>query len=155
MLISFRTALALSFSVAFLVAIAPTLAQKKPSPGIADREHERRSLAVNLVRAVNTAEANYKSKEGAYVSWNTLFGNGDFSENGTKWASESVPTVAHAMYGPGPEIVPGWKLRLHLSKDGNAYDLLLEDVTDPKCSFAIISDERGLIREGKAIDCSS
>jgi hypothetical protein len=58
------------------------------------------------------------------------------------------------MYGRGPEIVPGWKLRLNLSKDGKAYDLLLEDVTDPKCGYAVVSDERGLIRQSKAIDCA-
>jgi hypothetical protein len=61
--------------------------------------------------------------------------------------------VAHAMYGSGAEIVPGWKLRLHISKDGNAYDLTLEDATDPKCNFAVFSNERGLIHQGKNIDC--
>jgi hypothetical protein len=58
------------------------------------------------------------------------------------------------MYGRGAEILPGWKLRLTLSKDASAYDLLLEDVTDPKCGYAVISDERGLIRQGRSIDCS-
>jgi len=150
--ISFRTLLVLGLSATFLLAIAPAPAQKN-SPGIQDRERERRSLAVNIVRAINTAEMNYKKNQGTYATWDTMISNGDFSENGTKWASESFPTVAHAMYGPGPEIVPGWKLRLQLSKDGNAYDLLLEDVTDPKCNFSFISDERGLIRQGKSIDC--
>lgn len=118
-----------------------------------DREKERRSLAINLVRAINTAEADFKLKHGVYASWDTLLGNGDFSEKGTKWAPESFPTVARAMYGRGPEIVPGWKLRLSISKDGGAYDLLLEDVTDPKCGYAVVSDDRGLIRQSKAIDC--
>jgi hypothetical protein len=134
-----------------LLALA-TAAQKGPY-GAPDREKERRSLAVNIVRAINAAEANFKQKQGTYVNWDSLFGNGDFTSTGTKWSTESMPTVAHAMYGPGPEIVPGWKLRLIVSKNGEAYDLLLEDVNDPKCRFGVGSDERGLIRQSKLIDC--
>jgi hypothetical protein len=127
--------------------------QKKPSPTVLDRQREQHSLAVNIVRAINTAEANAKQKNGAYVPWETLYNKGEFTDAGTKWAPESVPVVKHAMYGPGPEIVPGWKLRLTISKDGNAYSLLLEDANDPKCRYAIVSDESGLIRESRSIDC--
>lgn len=126
---------------------------QKPAPVVQDRERERRSFAINLARALNSAEADYKSKHGAYANWDTLLGMGYFTETGTKWASPEFPTVAHALYGRGPEIVPGWKLRLTLSSNGNSYDLLLEDVTDPKCGYAAFSDERGLIRQGKFVDC--
>jgi hypothetical protein len=139
-----------------LILILGTLPQakaQKGSPAVPDRERERRSLAINMVRAINTAEASYKKSHGVYASWETFLGNGDFTDTGTKWAPESFPTVAHAMYGRGPEIVPGWKLRLTLSKEGNAYDVLLEDVTDPKCGYAVVSDERGVIRQSKSIDC--
>lgn len=149
--IAFRTCFALSLACLLLLS---TLAHaQKNSPGVQDRERERRSLAVNVVRAINTAELNYKKTHGSYATWDTLIANGDFSETGTKWSSEAFPTVAHAMYSSGTEIVPGWKLRLHLSKDGNAYDLQLEDATDPKCNFTVFSDERGLIRQGKSLDC--
>jgi hypothetical protein len=126
---------------------------QKGSPVIADRERERRSFAQNLVKAINAAEADYRKKHETYASWDTLMGIGDFSSNGTKWAPADFPTVAHALYGSGAEIVPGWRLRLHLSNDDKAYDLLVEDVTDPKCGYAVSSDERGLIRQGKSIDC--
>jgi len=148
-----RKALGMVVLAGMLLVIPGTPAQRS-SPGVPDREKERRSLAINMARAINNAEANYKSKQGAYVNWDTLLGNGDFGDKGTKWSSESFPTVAHAMYGRGPEIVPGWKLRLSISKQGNAYDLLLEDVTDPKCGYAVVSDERGVIRQSKAIDCA-
>lgn len=147
-----RSALA-AFLLGGLLSALAVPQEQKNTFGMADRERERRSLAINMVRAINTAEASYKKNQGAYVTWDTMFGNGDFSETGTKWAPESLPTVAHAMYGSGPEIVPGWKLRLHISKDGKSYDLLLEDVSDPKCGYAVISDERGLIRQGKAVSC--
>jgi hypothetical protein len=136
-----------------LWALPDASGQKAPSPGATDRDRERRSLAVNIVRAIDTAEANYKQKNGVYATWDNFISNGDFTDSGTKWAPESMPTVAHAMYGSGPEIVPGWKLRLMISKNGSAYDLLLEDVNDPKCRYAVGSDERGLIRQSKAIDC--
>jgi hypothetical protein len=137
-----------------LLAASSVKAQKN-SPTLQDRQREQHSLAVNIVRAINTAEANYKKTHGSYATWSDLFSNGDFTDSGTKWSSESFPTVAHAMYGSGPEIVPGWKLRLNLSKDGAAYDLSLEDVTDAKCGYAVMSDERGMIRQGRSVACSS
>jgi len=127
---------------------------QKGAPVVTDRERERRSFAQNLVKAINAAEADYRKKHDVYANWDTLVGIGDFSSSGTKWAPADFPTVAHALYGNGAEIVPGWRLRLHLSKGDKAYDLLLEDVTDPKCSYAVFSDERGLIRQGKSIDCA-
>jgi len=137
-----------------LLLVSRALAQRAVSPGSQDRENERRSLAINMVRAINAAEARYKKTQGTYVPWSTLVTNLDFTETGTKWAPESIPTVSHAMYGPGPEIVPGWKLRLILSKDATSYDLSLEDVSDPKCSYAVFSDDRGLIRQGKSVSCT-
>jgi hypothetical protein len=148
-----RSSVVLVLGLSAISLFATAFAQKN-APGLDDRERQRRSLAVNLVRAINTAEANYKKAHGIFATWENFISNGDFSDAGTKWAPESFPTVAHAMYGRGPEIVPGWKLRLNLSKDATAYDVVLEDVTDPKCRYAVFSDERGLIRQGKAIDCS-
>jgi hypothetical protein len=126
---------------------------QKGSPVVADRERERRSFAQNLVKAINAAEADHRKKHAVYANWDTLVGIGDFSSSGTKWAPADFPAVAHALYGSGAEIVPGWRLRLHVSNGDKAYDLLLEDVTDPKCGYAVITDERGLIRQGKSVDC--
>jgi len=128
---------------------------QKGSPVMADRERERRSFAQNVVKAINAAEADYRKKHDVYANWDTLLGIGDFSSNGTKWAPADFPTVAHALYASGAEIAPGWRLRLHLSNGDKAYDLLLEDVTDPKCGYAVMTDERGLIRQGKSIDCGA
>ncbi len=139
--------------LALLLSCQPASWPQKGTPVVADRERERRSFAHNLARAINAAEADYHKKHEAYASWETLMGLGDFSQNGTKWASPEFPTVAHALYGSGAEIVPGWRLRLHLSNGDKAYDVMIEDVTDPKCGYAVVTDERGLIRQGKLIDC--
>ena len=136
------------------VALGATARPQQPSPGIGDRERERRSFAINLVRAIQKAELDFKSKHAIYANWDALFSNSYFTSNGTKWASPDFPTVAQALYGSGPEIAPGWRLRLTVSHSGNAYDLLLEDVNDPKCGYAVLTDERGTIRQAKSVECA-
>jgi type II secretory pathway pseudopilin PulG len=141
-------------TLVLLSALAlPALPQKAPPLAPATRENERHSFAVNVLRAINNAERDYKTKHGAYANWETLFSNGYFTESGTKSISEEYPTVAHALYGLGPEIVPGWRLRLNVSNNGQSYDVLLEDVNDPKCGFAGLTDDRGLVRQSKSVAC--
>jgi type II secretory pathway pseudopilin PulG len=140
--------------ILILVAIAlPARPQKAPPLPSSSRENERRSFATNVLRAINSSELDYKTKHGSYANWNALLSNGYFSEAGTKFISQDFPTVAHALYGSGPEIVPGWRLRLNISNNGQSYDALLEDVTDPKCGFAGLTDDRGVIRQSKSVDC--
>ena len=149
MKVIFRITILLSFVACFAFS---AVAQKTPF-GIQDRDREQHSRAIGIVHAINAAEANYKQKHGTYATWDVFMSSGDFTNTGTKWAPESLPTVAHAMYGSGPEIVPGWRLHLVVSKDGNSYELSLEDVADTKCHFAITSDDRGVVRQGKSVDC--
>jgi hypothetical protein len=37
--------------------------------------------------------------------------------------------------------------------DGKGYDLMLQDLTDKTCWYAALTDESGVIRQSKAIDC--
>jgi hypothetical protein len=144
-----------TIGLALILLTAPAAGSRgqKGSMVAADRERERRSFAQNLVKAINAAEADYFKKHQVYTTWEAMVDIGDFSSTGTKWASPDFPTVAHALYGRGAEVVPGWRLRLHLSSDNKAYDLLLEDLTDPRCGYAVLSDERGMVRQGRSIDC--
>jgi hypothetical protein len=145
------------FAVALLLVIlcgtGPQMSAQKGATVVPDRERERRSLAINFLHALNAAQTGYKKNHGSYADWDTLLGNGDFGQNGTKWSSDAYPTVAHALYGSGPEIVPGWKLRLKVSNDGQSFDASVEDATDPKCRYAAFTDERGAVRQGKSVDC--
>lgn len=147
----------MSFTVSLAVlmlAIGPPLGwAQKNATSTAQPEQERRSFAHNFARALNAAEADYFKQHQVYASWDNLVGLGYFSQSGTKWASTEFPTVAHALYGSGPEIVPGWRLRLHLSNKDKAYDASIEDVNVPQCGYAVTTDERGMIRQGKSIDC--
>src|ERR1700730_11717986 len=54
-------------------------------------DNQRSSVAVDLSRAINTAELDYKMKHGVYADWATLVANGDFTSNGTKWAPKNDP----------------------------------------------------------------
>ena len=56
-------------------------------------------------------------------------------------------------FSDAPEILPGWNLRLNVHTDGQGYDVLLRDLMDEKCGYAALTDERGVIRQSKAIDC--
>ena len=116
-------------------------------------DRTRSWVAINLLRAINTAEVTYKLTQGQYVSWDTLVSNGDFTDKGSKWLSKDNPKTANLQFSKGPQALPGWALRLNVSANGKAYDLLLEDTTDNKCGYAALTDERGVIRQSKAIDC--
>jgi hypothetical protein len=52
-----------------------------------------------------------------------------------------------------PEILLGWSLRLAVHADGKGYDVRLQDLTDKGCWYAALTDESGVIRQSKAIDC--
>lgn len=121
--------------------------------GSQDSEHAKRSLAINVLRAINTAEADYHGKHRMFASWEVLVASEEFTKIGVKWAAKSEQQLSSVRFSTGPEILPGWKLRLHLTADGNGYDVLLEDAADKACGYAAITDERGIIRQGKTIDC--
>lgn len=71
-----------------------------------------------------------------------------------KWAAHNDPQFAGAQLSKPPQILPGWMLRLNLINSGTGYDLHLEDSTDKACGYAVITDERAVIRQSKTIDCA-
>jgi hypothetical protein len=142
----------------FLIAVicsfvASAGPQKAAAPAVSGRELQRRSFALNFLRALNSAEQDFKKKHTTFGNWDALLAEGYFTEKGTKWGSADFPTVTQAMYSRGTEIVPGWKLRLTISNGGKSYDALVEDATDAKCGYAGVTDERGMIRESEFISC--
>lgn len=135
-------------------ALAPSFSQNAPNPA-QDPVSARHMLAVSLLRNINTAEVVYKYKHnGLYAAWDVLLASEEFrSGKSIQWVAKIDPELANAQFSTGPEILPGWSLRLNLTADGQAYDLLLEDLTDKTCGYAALTDERGVIRQSKAIDC--
>src|SRR5207244_9204419 len=99
----------------------------------AEAERARSRLAISLLRGINTAEADYQGKHGGvYAPWEVLVTTEEFTGRGIKWAAQSDPRLANAHFAPAPEILPGWRLRVTVTADGTAYDLLPEVATDSK-----------------------
>src|SRR5262249_32246660 len=86
--------------------------------------------------------------------------------------------LSGANFADPPEILPGWSLRMNVHADGQGYDVMLQDMQDTtpkkcwnslkdaltdkecrdalaakKCWYAALTDESGVIRQSKAIDC--
>jgi hypothetical protein len=70
-----------------------------------------------------------------------------------KFLAINGPQQSNLHFADAPEILPGWNLRLNVHPDGQGYDVLLRDMTDEKCGYAALTDESGVIRQSKAIDC--
>ena len=147
-----------SLLLILLVVQTPQFAQDTSTdPGKA----HRRQLAIGLLRTINTAEAVYHSENGSYAAWQTLLSSypKQFDEFLARVLIFDRPgTVTRNILPPiqfndPPEILPGWNLRLNVHSDGQGYDLLLRDMTDEKCGYAVLTDENALIRQSKAIDC--
>ena len=99
-------------------------------PTSPDSDCARHMTAIKLLRGLNTAELCYKTKHGAYATRDELAASDEFRVT-----------------------LSGWSLRLNVTADGKRYDAVLEDTTDKSCGYAALTDERGVIRQGKTIDC--
>jgi len=137
--------------LALLSIQSPQFAQDSPTDP-ASAEHARRAMAIGLLRTINTAEVSYQQKNGSFATWQTLLSTEPKLFDG-------FLTVANRRGNPNlhfadlPEVLPGWNLRLNVHSDGRGFDVMLKDMTDEKCGYAALSDESGLIRQSKVIDC--
>jgi hypothetical protein len=129
---------------------APKFAQDAATSS-AKPDQERRGDAIGLLRTINTAEASEFINNGSYLSWSALFAHQPEYFNG--WIAKFYSENPHEHFRDAPEILPGWSLRLNVHADGKGYDLMLEDLTDKTCGYAAVTDESGVIRQSKAIDC--
>ena len=160
-----RIWLALVLAGWILVSATAQRGQGAPAQS-SDGEHARRSVGVNTLRAINAAEYGYRSIHGTFASWDVLVTSEVFSGQNhfvfhtfnapyeqQKQIVQNVPQLANAHFSKGPEILPGWMLRLNVTSDGKGYDALLEDKTDKTCGYAVVTNESVVIRQSKTIDC--
>jgi hypothetical protein len=99
-----------------------------------------------LVRTINTAEVTERSTYGSFASWQTLLAHQQEYLN--EWLANDYSRDPNVHFGSTPEILPGWNLRLIVPPDGTGWVVLLEDARD-KTGYALLSDERGVIRQCK------
>lgn len=97
---------------------------------------DNHAVGLNLVRTVLVAEVEHKEWHGAYASWNDLYNAPDEQK---RWGRSEMSA--------GPEVVPGWKLSLVASGDGQTFKLSIKDLAD-KCGFSYFADESGVIYQG-------
>jgi len=142
---------ALAMASLVLIMAAPQTEQTAQEQS-SERAHARHSVAINTLRAINTAEYSYRTTHGTFVRWEILVASKEFN-GGMRFAAQNTPQVADPRFSKLPEILPGWELRLNVTSDGKAYDVLLEDKTDKACGYAAVTNESGLIRQSKTIDC--
>lgn len=137
--------------VTLVLATAGILrSQNAPDPS-ADAEKAKHKLAIDVMRAINTAEVVYMQNHGGvYGAKEQLLPSDGFRG---KWMAR-IESLAKAPVSDGPEILPGWSLRLNVTADGLNYDVLLADTTDKSCGYAVVSNETGVIRQSKAIGCT-
>jgi hypothetical protein len=119
--------------VLLLVALsAASRAQEQKSPS-----QEERAKAINLVRAINTAEVRYNmdpnSGHGSFASWTELYGSG---------------LMKDLQVSPGPEVMPGFHLEVLASSDGKSFLVSLHDTKDGDGLFSVFSDASGIIYMG-------
>jgi len=145
-----RGGILVSALVALLSIQTQQFAQDSPKdPASAD--HARRAMAIGLLRTINTAEVSYRQMNGSFATWQTLLSSeAKLFDGFLTIARRGNPNLRFADL---PEVLPGWNLRFDVHSDGQGFDVMLKDVTDEKCAYAALSDESGLIRQSKVIDC--
>lgn len=102
-------------------------------------QQARRTSALSLMRAINTAESAFASRnQRQYGTLKQLLDAGVL-----KPMLRDTPLNFES-----DQPILGWKLEFSSNKDGYAF--LLKDTTDP-CNFAFFSTQHGLIFQGEPI----
>jgi hypothetical protein len=111
-----------------------------------ERSAEEKLEAGIMARLIDTAEAQYKFAHGTYASYETLLSSGQLKKTGGREFA-LLPRNLQSETDP----LPGYRLRLLISHDGNSYQLSIQEKT-ADCGAGLFSDETGVIFEGHALD---
>jgi hypothetical protein len=134
---------ALSAALLMLILGTSTLqfAQERPN----QQDH---TLALGLLRTINTAEAADFAEGGSYLSWDTL------REKHSKYLDEWLATYyshdSSLHFAALPQVLPGWQVRLSVHPDGKGYDVRVRDLARGP-QYAAVSDESGVIWEAEPL----
>ena|GEM_PF-1317415 len=157
-----RNVVVLTSVLLVLLGIQTPQFAQDTSLGPAGTNQVKHRVAISLLRTVNTAEVTHQHKNGSYATWQALLSSQPryFDEflarnNQQTFQAGAVRPTANPFFrfADAPEVLPGWSLRLNVHSDGQGYDVLLRDLADDKCGYAALTDESGVIRQSKTIDC--
>ena len=139
------------FLLVFGVPLSQSAQEASSFANDPEQDMTDRALIVGFVRTISTAEVADFTQYGSYSSWQTLLAHNSVYLN--EWLVEFYSPNPSVHFGTMPEILPGWSLRLEVNSDGRGYDMRLQDLNDKRCGYAAITDESGVIRQCKWIDC--
>jgi len=109
--------------------------------------------AVGVVRLFSAAEIDYFHVNHHYASFTELVTSKQLAQ--TALASpEHLPAYRSVNLQSDSEPLAGYVLGLVVAADGTTYKLSLTQKTT-KCGFGVFTDEKGLLYEGKALDCTT
>ena len=123
-------------------------------PGALEKSSQpRHRTAIALLRTINTAEIVERHKYGTFAGWPTLLVHnsqpfGDFIA-----MPVHLQQIGNSQFGNPPEMLAGWNLRMNVHSGGQGYDLLLLDMTDKQCKYALVTDESTVIRQSEVLGC--
>jgi hypothetical protein len=134
--------------VLLLAGIGAALrAQNQPA------NQDERAKAIGVVRLINTAEYAYNKgttkdaadAHGRYASWDELNQSGILKTVEDRFHMMAIPVSS------GPEVIPGHRLDLIVSSDGQSYSLALHNMADGDGLWSVFSDQNGIIFTGSPI----
>ena len=132
--------LCLTAVLAILVAVVRAQEPQPPSQAGIDRER-----AIEVVRAINAVESDYRTAHGRFASWYEVRSFGRLAPG---------PQIA---LSPQPwwreDAIPGYRLTLLVADEGKAYSVSLHDMKANGCGLSVFSDQSGLIYQGTIVDC--
>lgn len=130
------------FAALVLLLCTPAVVAQSAPP--TPEQQQKRKLAVNIVRAINTAELNYRMKHNRFATIEELRAAGAFPK-----ADNNSPAMAALAAFVGPDI-GGFYLRLFVAPGGSQFNLSLHDERD-KSLWSGFSDDKLLIYTGTVI----
>jgi hypothetical protein len=136
----------LTFTLVVLFSVPLVGAADTPSGSL----QEKKSIAVNFIRLINTAEMNYRHDHGTYATFADLVKSSLLEKTAARFEM-FAPAYKQMNSESESEPLPGLSFGLVIAADGAKYKLSAQE--KQKCGFAFFSDEGGLIFEGKVIDC--
>ena len=142
--------LVLCFATVLAIVVVAARAQNPQAP---NQEQIDRQRAVDFVRAINTAEYQFRNEQGRFGSWNEISQRvWKISAKRRAENPEAFAATPDEQAGAEPH---SSNLEVIASADGMKYSVALtdSDTRTQGCGFSLFSDQSGLVYQGTVIDC--
>jgi hypothetical protein len=96
---------------------------------------------------INAAEFQYRFNKGVFADYPTLVRSGQFQRTASRYIA---PTTMRSPTDP----LPGYLINLAVSPDGSSYQLSIQEKESALCAPHAISDETGVIFDGRPAEYS-